>query len=141
MTDSFTRIERSRIMAKVKSKGNKSTEIKLLVLFKKNGIKGWRRNYPIKGKPDFVFLKFKIAVFVDGCFWHGCKRHCRIPNTNREYWIRKITNNKKRDRIVINQLMEKNWKVVRIWEHELSTTQFQKTERKINKIFKSVQQL
>lgn len=58
-------------MSRVRSKNNKSTELKLIQIFKENGITGWRRNYKVKGHPDFVFLDKKIAIFVDGCFWHG----------------------------------------------------------------------
>lgn len=71
MADIVSREVRSNIMKKVASKGNKSTELKLITLFKENNIKGWRRQYPVKGHPDFVFLKQKVAIFVDGCFWHG----------------------------------------------------------------------
>ena len=71
MADIFDNEKRSEIMRKVKSKKNKSTELRLIEVFKKNGIIGWKRNYPVKGHPDFVFLKEKVAVFVDGCFWHG----------------------------------------------------------------------
>ena len=91
--DTVSTQERSRIMAKVKARGNKSTELKLIKLFKDFGIKGWRRNYPLSGKPDFVFLKSRLAVFVDGCLWHGCKEHCRIPKSNRDYWVSKIDKN------------------------------------------------
>jgi DNA mismatch endonuclease, patch repair protein len=68
MADNFTKEVRSNIMRAVKSKGNKSTEKKLIDLFKEKKLKGWRRNYPIFGKPDFVFPKRKVAVFADGCF-------------------------------------------------------------------------
>ncbi len=88
--DTFSKKERSQIMAKVKSKGNRSTELKAIQIFNELNIIGWRRNYPVKGKPDFVFLKYKIAVFIDGCFWHGCKDHCRMPNSNQDYWQKKI---------------------------------------------------
>ena len=71
MADVFDAEKRSDIMRQVKSKKNKSTELRLIEIFKENGITGWRRNYPVKGHPDFVFPKKKIAVFVDGCFWHG----------------------------------------------------------------------
>ena len=75
MADTFTDEERSKIMWQVKSGGNKSTELKLINLFKGYRIKGWRRNYKIYGKPDFVSPKKKVAIFVDGCFWHG--HNCR----------------------------------------------------------------
>ncbi len=93
MTDTFSKEERSEMMRAVKSKGNKSTELKLIQIFRNHKIKGWRRNYPLFGKPDFVFPKLKIAVFVDGCFWHG--HNCRQlkPSDNSEYWKRKIYKN------------------------------------------------
>jgi len=71
------------------------------------------------GNPDFVFAQAKIAVFVDGCFWHGCPNHCRMPKTNREYWENKIEKNKRRDRKVTRVLRSEDWNVIRIWEHEL----------------------
>ena len=126
--------ERSRIMAKVKARGNKSTELKLITLFKEGGIKGWRRNYPLEGKPDFVFPKSHLAIFVDGCFWHGCKEHCRIPESNCNYWIVKINKNIKRDRYINKALREKSWNVIRIWEHELRNDNHKNKLRKIENI-------
>lgn len=117
--DKVTPQKRSLIMAQVKSKGNLSTEIRLLKIFKLNNIKGWRRNYPLHGKPDFIFQKLRLAIFIDGCFWHGCKAHCRLPETNKEYWINKIQRNKKRDQIITKELRVKDWTVIRLWEHEL----------------------
>lgn len=72
-------------MRQVKSKKNKSTELRLIEIFKENGITGWRRNYPVKGHPDFVFPKKKIAVFVDGCFWHGHDCRNTRPADHQEY--------------------------------------------------------
>lgn len=117
--DTFSKKERSQIMAKVKSKGNRSTELKAIQIFNELNIIGWRRNYPVKGKPDFVFLKYKIAVFIDGCFWHGCKDHCRMPNSNQDYWQKKIKKNKIRDIIVNTRFSNRKWIVIRIWEHDL----------------------
>ena len=100
MADIFNNEKRSEIMRKVKSKKNKSTELRLIDIFKQNGITGWKRNYPVKGHPDFVFLKEKVAVFVDGCFWHGhdnCK-YFRLPKTNIDFWSNKIERNKERDK-------------------------------------------
>lgn len=118
--DIFNPQERSRIMGKIKARGNKSTELKLIKLLAKFGITGWRRNYPVKGKPDLVFLPQRVAIFVDGCFWHGCKDHCRIPSSNREYWLAKINRNIERDIVTTAAFQERNWKVIRIWEHELA---------------------
>ena len=134
MADTVSPKERSKIMRKVKGSGNKSTELKLIKYLKEYGIKGWRRNYPLTGKPDFVFLKARLAIFVDGCFWHGCKEHCRIPESNREYWLSKIDKNIKRDKKINNELQEKKWVVVRIWEHELKNFNYRKQLNKIKKL-------
>lgn len=123
--------ERSWIMAQVKSKGNKSTELKIVKFLREKGLKGWRRNSTLPGKPDFVYKSYKIAIFIDGCFWHGCSKHCRLPSSNREYWINKIERNKKRDKQVKKALKEKGWKAIRIWEHEIGTSQMTKKLRLI----------
>lgn len=119
MADTFSKMERRAIMQKVKSKGNLSTEEKLVAIFKKHNIKGWRRNYPVKGKPDFVFLKKKIAVFADGCFWHG--HHCRnvIPKQNAEYWNAKRQRNIDRDKTITKRLQDRGWLVIRFWECDI----------------------
>ncbi|HIE56506.1 MAG TPA: DNA mismatch endonuclease Vsr [Chromatiaceae bacterium] len=119
MADTFSKEKRSEIMRAVKSKGNKSTEIKLIQIFKENKIKGWRRNYKLFGKPDFVFPRRRIVVFVDGCFWHGHDCRNLKPSANAEYWRKKIRRNKERDRIVTEYLTDRNWQVIRIWECEL----------------------
>lgn len=117
--DTFSKLERSRIMASVKSANNKSTELRFLSILKEKDIIGWRRNYPVTGRPDFVFPRLKVAVFIDGCFWHGCPKHCRFPVSNKEYWNRKIERNRIRDKKTSNILREKGWTVIRIWEHEI----------------------
>ncbi|HEX4119473.1 MAG TPA: very short patch repair endonuclease [Verrucomicrobiae bacterium] len=119
MADVLSRAQRSLVMAAVRSSGNKNTELKLLSLFKLHGVTGWRRNQPIYGKPDFVFRKQKLAVFVDGCFWHSCRWHCRMPKSRREFWSSKISKNIDRDRKVNVFLRRRGWRVVRIWEHAL----------------------
>jgi len=106
-------------MAAIKSKGNKATEIKLAGIFRKNQIVGWRRNVPLFGNPDFAFPKCRLAVFVDGCFWHGCPKHFRKPRGNRKYWQEKLLRNQNRDRLVTKTLRRAGWRVLRIWEHEL----------------------
>ncbi len=111
---------RSRIMARVKSKGNKSTELKFIDALKSRSISGWRRHQDVFGKPDFAFPKRKIAVFIDGCFWHGCPKHCRLPATHARYWISKIEGNARRDKQVTRELKKKGWTVIRFWEHELA---------------------
>ena len=106
-------------MSRVRSNGNKATEMRLIEIFKKLGIKGWRRKYPLLGKPDFTFPLKKIAVFVDGCFWHCCPVHGSIPKTNKQFWQKKLNRNIERDNEVNAELDEKGWLVIRIWQHEL----------------------
>ena len=119
MADVFDKQQRSQIMRKVKSSGNKSTEIRLISVFKENNISGWRRNYAVKGHPDFVFLKMKIAVFVDGCFWHGHNCRNTTPSDNKEYWDRKRQRNIQHDKEVTAIFEARGWTVIRIWECEL----------------------
>jgi DNA mismatch endonuclease (patch repair protein) len=122
MSDVFTKEERSEIMRAVKSKGNRSTEIKLIEIFKQHRIKGWRRNYKLIGKPDFVFPAQRIVLFVDGCFWHGHDCRNTKPSDNAAYWSAKIEKNRKRDAFVTETLTQKNWTVIRIWECEIKKT-------------------
>jgi DNA mismatch endonuclease (patch repair protein) len=119
MADTFSTNERSRVMRAVKSSGNKSTELRVIELFKRHGLKGWRRNYPIFGKPDFVFPKTRVALFCDGCFWHGHDCRNTKPKQNAEFWGKKIARNKRRDRETTRELTERGWTVVRLWECEL----------------------
>ena len=106
-------------MSKVRSNNNKSTELALIKFFKENKITGWKRNYPVKGHPDFVFLDKKIAVFVDGCFWHGHDCRNTRPSDNAEYWQRKRERNIKHDKEVTAMFENRGWTVIRIWECEL----------------------
>ncbi len=119
-------------MGRVRSTGNTSTEEKLIKVLKENHLNGWRRGYPIFGRPDIAFSGSKVAVFVDGCFWHGCPKHSQIPGNNREFWVRKLDANKKRDRLVNKTIKSKGWKVIRIWECQLKDKQTLK--RKINRL-------
>lgn len=119
MADVFSKEKRSEIMSKVRSKGNRSTELKLIEFFRTNHITGWRRNYRAVGHPDFVFMQNKIAIFVDGCFWHGHSCRNLSPQDNREYWMRKIEKNKVHDMEITKRFENRGWTVVRIWECEL----------------------
>jgi DNA mismatch endonuclease (patch repair protein) len=120
MSDVFTKAKRSEVMSRIRGCGNKDTELALAKLLRRHGIKGWRRNQPVFGKPDFVFQKIKLAIFVDGCFWHGCSKHATKPANNRAFWSRKLSSNKKRDQVVNKILRKAGWRVLRIWEHELT---------------------
>ena len=118
MADVFDKNKRSDIMRRVKSNKNKSTELRLISVFQQYHIVGWRRNYPVKGHPDFVFLEQKIAVFVDGCFWHGHDCHNTRPADNQEYWQKKRERNMRRDRETTALFESRGWRVIRIWECE-----------------------
>jgi len=89
----------------------------------RSGIKGWRlgHNSGLPGSPDVVFVRARLAVFLDGCFWHGCRRCRSIPTTNGPFWVAKIQTNRERDEKVVLMLRAVGWKVTRIWEHELKT--------------------
>ena len=106
-------------MALVKGRGNRSTELRLARLLAALRITGWRRGRRLPGSPDFTFARERIAVFVDGCFWHGCPEHYTVPVSNAEFWREKREANIARDRRVDAELRRLGWKVMRIWEHEL----------------------
>ncbi|MGI6636032.1 MAG: very short patch repair endonuclease [Christensenellales bacterium] len=119
MADIFSPETRSNVMRKIRSSKNKSTELRMVEIFKLNGITGWRRNYAVKGHPDFVFLKEKVAIFVDGCFWHGHDCRNTRPVDNQEYWQQKRAKNMKHDKEVTALFEKRGWQVLRIWECEL----------------------
>ena len=140
--DPLTPRQRSRVMAKVKARGNRSTEVALAIAFRRAGITGWRRHLRVKYNtlssctrsapakdakanytyPDFVFPGLAIAVYVDGCFWHGCPRHRTFPTHNSGFWRTKLKSNKARDSRVTVCLRKAGWTVVRIWEHTIKTS-------------------
>ncbi len=120
MPDVFTKTKRSQVMSCIRGRGNKETELALIRVFRNHFITGWRRHQPVFGRPDFVFPRLKLAVFVDGCFWHRCPRHSNLPVNNRPFWKRKLEANERRDRLVLRELRARGWHVCRVWEHELS---------------------
>jgi DNA mismatch endonuclease, patch repair protein len=151
VADVFTKAKRSEVMSRIRSRGNKGTELALAALLRANKITGWRRQQtltvcsserqfahssaPTRPSPqlpvradsrrllrvraDFVFRKERVAVFVDGCFWHGCPRHATKPKGNAAFWRKKLAANKARDRRVNRALRRAGWRVLRLWEHEL----------------------
>ena len=110
-------------MQGVRSKGARTTERRLRAALVRAGIQGWKVNAGgIVGCPDFYFPEQKVAIFVDGCFWHGCpKCKRRLPKTNRDFWQRKIERNRKRDLRNARLLRNQGISVIRIWEHELAS--------------------
>lgn len=112
--------KRSLHMGSVRGTGNKSTERRLRFALVRASISGWKlRPRDLRGKPDFVFLRKRVAVFVDGCFWHGCPKCGHYPATNAEFWKVKIQRNRQRDRKTTALLQEYGFTVLRLWEHEL----------------------
>lgn len=118
-------------MSRVRGRGNKATELALVALLRRHGITGWRRHVNIFGSPDFVFTKCRVAVFVDGCFWHGCAKHATRPMSNRAFWTAKLARNKARDRLVMRTLRKRGWRVLRVWQHELSRSNEQRLLRRL----------
>lgn len=115
-----TSASRSKNMRAIRSRGNRSTELRLRAALVQRGIKGWcLHSKDVPGVPDFFFACERIAVFVDGCFWHGCPRCGHIPKTNVDYWQKKINRNKARDHAVTTALSGDAFEVIRIWECEI----------------------
>lgn len=114
---SFGGLNRSELMARCRSKGNASTEGRMVALLRHSKLTGWRRHLSLPGKPDFAWPKRKVALFVDGCFWHGhnCGRNL-TPNSNVEYWRVKIERTQTRDRRISRELRKCGWTVLRVWE-------------------------
>jgi len=105
-------------MSRIRAKDT-SPEITLRKVLWSHGIRGYRIHYNLPGKPDIVFVKKKIAVFIDGCFWHKCPIHFQEPETRKDFWLKKIESNIRRDKIVNEQLENDGWTIIRIWEHEI----------------------
>ncbi len=122
MADDRTAQQRSETMRRVKSRGT-SCEKAVGAELRRRGMRLSKRKLP--GSPDFVVVappggrRMGVAVFVDGCFWHGCPTHCRVPKTNRPYWVRKIARNCARDKAADRALRTMGWRPVRIWEHSV----------------------
>src|SRR6266536_3936696 len=116
MADVFTPAKRSAVMSRIRASGNRDTELRMIALFRQHGLTGWRRNAPVFGKPDFVFPRERVALFVDGFFWHrhpGCKFAYR-PKSRVEFWLPKFEQNISRDKLVTRTLRKLNWKVIRV---------------------------
>lgn len=119
--DKVSKEVRSRTMSAIRSRGNRSTELKFRMALIRLGISGWFMHpKEIEGCPDFFFPEHRLAVFIDGCFWHGCPQCYRRPSSRQDYWDGKLARNIKRDRQIDESLVAKGYKVARVWEHQLS---------------------
>ena len=133
MPDIFDKATRSKIMSKIRSK-NTGVEKALKEALIRNGLTDFEMYYGIMGKPDFAFVKERVAIFCDSLFWHGKKN---IPQTNREYWIAKFQRNIKRDKVVTQTLRKEGWKVVRFYDNEI-LKDADKCAKKIGKILSRI---
>ena len=127
MTDTLSANDRTKTMRAVKG-SRTSIERKLWSMLAGMRLCGWRCNaQDVPGRPDAVFDKEMVAIFVDGCFWHRCPV-CRrpMPKTNADYWKRKIDRNVERDKKIDKSLSYDGWEVVRIWEHEIKDKSLRK---------------
>jgi DNA mismatch endonuclease (patch repair protein) len=119
--DKIDAASRSRVMSRNRASGTKTTERKFRSLLMRLGVRGWKLGHHsgLPGRPDFLFPESRVAIFLDGCFWHGCQRCRSIPASNRVFWETKIQGNRERDRKACRTLRAQGWNVVRIWEHDL----------------------
>ncbi len=120
--DKVSKEKRSEIMRRVKSRET-AIEISFRKLLWNKGVRYRKNSSEYYGKPDIVVSPRKLVVFLDSCFWHGCRKHLRMPEQNRSYWEDKIRRNKQRDQNVSNYYKSKGWKIIRIWEHQLRNNQ------------------
>lgn len=118
MVDNLSEENRRKTMQSVRSKHTKFEERITKALWKK-GLRFRKNVKDLFGAPDMAIKKYKAVVFLDSCFWHGCELHSKIPDTNQEYWQRKILRNKKRDLEVNEHYRKKGWRILRVWEHEV----------------------
>ena len=119
MTDIFSKQKRSAIMSKISGKETKPEILVRKFLFA-NGFRYRKNDKRYPGKPDIVLPKYKTAIFVHGCFWHG--HNCpagKLPETRKEFWQEKISGNIERDKRNINELNKQGWKVIIVWQCEL----------------------
>jgi len=111
-------MSRSEQMARIKGR-NTTPERRLRAVLWASGMRYRLRARTPVGRPDIVFPGARVAVFIDGCFWHGCPLHYVTPRTRRQFWAEKLAANVERDRRLTLKLEEQGWRVVRVWEHEV----------------------
>ncbi|TSC92189.1 MAG: DNA mismatch endonuclease, patch repair protein [Candidatus Berkelbacteria bacterium Licking1014_85] len=121
--DTVSKKQRSEIMSLVRSKETKM-EIAFRKMLWQKGFRYRKNSVNYFGKPDIILKKYRTVIFLDSCFWHGCKKHCRMPSTNKKYWIDKIDGNQKRDKKVNKYYKKIGWKIIRIWEHDLKSIEY-----------------
>lgn len=126
MADNLSSENRSKNMKAIRSSRTK-IEDKVCSELWNRGYRFRRNVAGLFGKPDIAIKKYKLVIFIDSCFWHGCPLHCITPASNQEYWTKKLSRNKERDAEVTNYYQNKGWRIVRIWEHQLKGEKFAET--------------
>ncbi len=116
--DVHNKQQRSFNMSRIKNRDTKP-EISFRKYIWEKGVRGYRLHVKLKGKPDLYFPGRKVAVFIDGCFWHQCPECFRKPATNKKFWSKKIKENIKRDLATDIELCKNGVRVLRLWEHEI----------------------
>jgi len=117
MTDRFTKEQRSKMMKSVRSKSKLEDQF-FSILWSK-GVRFRRNTKDLFGMPDLSIKKYKIVIFIDSCFWHMCPLHSTLPQSNAEFWEKKLQRNKQRDKEVSEYYLNNHWNLLRIWEHEI----------------------
>lgn len=118
MSDTFSREKRTQIMSSIHSTKTSLENLVSSYLWKK-GLRFRRNDKTLYGKPDISVKKYRLVIFIDSCFWHGCPDHCRMPHSNTDYWKRKISRNSQRDVQVTLYYEQRDWRILRVWEHDL----------------------
>ena len=116
--DKYSKDVRSYMMSSVKSKDTKIEKSFSKILWQE-GIRYRKSKKTLLGKPDFSIQKYRIVIFIDSCFWHGCEEHCRMPKSNKAFWTKKIKRNIERDKEVTDYYKKNSWNIIRLWEHDL----------------------
>ncbi|MBI5306715.1 very short patch repair endonuclease [Candidatus Wolfebacteria bacterium] len=130
MADVISKKKRSEIMSAIRSKDTK-IEVAFRKALWKQGFRYNKNSVKYFGKPDLVLKKYKTVIFIDSCFWHGCKKHCRLPSIRKNYWLPKIKRNKQRDKEINKHYKKIGWKIIRAWEHELKNYNYKKLKNYI----------
>lgn len=120
MNDKSVLEQRSKIMSRVRGRNTKLEQSVSHILWR-NGFRFRKNVLTLYGKPDIAIKKYKIVIFIDSCFWHGCDNHFKLPVKNTDYWNKKITRNIERDEEVTLYYRDVNWTLIRVWEHDLKS--------------------
>lgn len=133
MPDPFTKETRSKIMSSIRSRSKLEDRVTHALWHR--GLRFRKNVRNLIGSPDIAVKKYKVVIFIDSCFWHGCPDHYQIPKTNTEFWVEKIKRNKARDEEVTLHYETSGWQILRVWEHQLKDD-FQTTLQHIGDFIK-----